>query len=56
MKKIRISMVQYDGNGNPTDVVYGNYKFQDVAMFIESRYQEVPEELAKRVDLELTKN
>jgi hypothetical protein len=53
MNKIKISMIRYDGNGNPVDVAYGEYKPEDVAMFRRDGFQDVSEELARNADSEL---
>jgi len=52
-RKIRIAMVQYDGNGNPVDAAYGEYKFEDVEIFRRSGFVDVSEELARQVDSQL---
>jgi len=49
MKKIKISMVKYNEKGEPLDVVYGEYKSQDVEILREYGYVDVNEGLAKKL-------
>ena len=55
-KKIKISMVKYDSKGNPIDVAYGNYKYQDVEIFRKDGYIDIEEGLAKKIEENLMNN
>ena len=52
--RTEIAMVLYDDNGKPSDACHGQYSPTEIQIFKDDGFVEVPIDLAKKIDEEMT--